>query len=255
MQTTSATICCPSCFCATSRTTTKRRRRRSWARIIPTPEGDDRRAPLAIWYKENAEDIEDFEKQMRLKVHYVIEPQYLWSSIAEMARTQHNDLLDTLRKGFKYIEDEILREYLSGAVFGDQPALRKAWQEIRQIAMPSSAPSSRRSPRALPQFSTDDRYPGRCLRIPDRPVRRRLWQKGGRVLYPATDFHHPVRDRHTGQSGTQQTAKRKNSSKVLDFACGSGSLLLNVRKQLLGGTASARFTGRKRTSPLTTWRA
>ena len=30
---------------------------------------------------------------MRLKVHYVIEPQHLWSSVAEMARTQHDDLL------------------------------------------------------------------------------------------------------------------------------------------------------------------
>ena len=62
----------------------------------PTPQAGDRRAPLAIWYKENAEDTEDFEKQMRLKVHYVIEPQHLWSSVAEMARTHQKNLLDTL---------------------------------------------------------------------------------------------------------------------------------------------------------------
>ncbi|WP_265182595.1 type I restriction-modification system subunit M N-terminal domain-containing protein [Serratia fonticola] len=69
------------------------------------PEKGDRRAPLAIWYQENAQDVADFEKQMRLKVHYVIEPQFLWSSIAEMARTQHSDLLKTLDKGFDYIEE------------------------------------------------------------------------------------------------------------------------------------------------------
>ena len=62
----------------------------------PTPGEDEKRAPLAIWYENNAADVADFEKQMRLKVHYVIEPQYLWSSVAEMARTQHDDLLDTL---------------------------------------------------------------------------------------------------------------------------------------------------------------
>ena len=39
--------------------------------------------PLEIWYKKNKEDIEDFEKQMRRKVHYVIEPKYLWSNITE----------------------------------------------------------------------------------------------------------------------------------------------------------------------------
>src|SRR6478672_1998019 len=45
--------------------------------------------PLAVWYGENPKDVADFEKQMRRKVHYVIEPQFLWSNIAEMARTQN----------------------------------------------------------------------------------------------------------------------------------------------------------------------
>ena len=62
--------------------------------------------PLQIWYEENDEDIAEFEKQMRRKVHYVIEPDFLWGNIAEMARTQDDDLLHTLEKGFKYIENE-----------------------------------------------------------------------------------------------------------------------------------------------------
>ncbi len=49
--------------------------------------------PLAVWYEKNPSDVKDFEKQMRRKVHYVIEPLHLWSSIAEMARTQSDDLL------------------------------------------------------------------------------------------------------------------------------------------------------------------
>lgn len=59
---------------------------------------DDKRAPLSVWYAENAADTAEFEKQMRRKVHYVIEPQHLWSSIAELARTQHHDLLHTLEQ-------------------------------------------------------------------------------------------------------------------------------------------------------------
>ena len=43
---------------------------------------------------------------MRRKVHYVIEPEYLWSNIAEMARTQNGKLLHTLQRGFKYIENQ-----------------------------------------------------------------------------------------------------------------------------------------------------
>ena len=62
--------------------------------------GDDNRVPLAVWYADNAADVPAFEKQMRRKVHYVIEPQHLWSSIAHMARTQHAGLLNTLQEGF-----------------------------------------------------------------------------------------------------------------------------------------------------------
>ncbi|MGL3160240.1 type I restriction-modification system subunit M N-terminal domain-containing protein, partial [Klebsiella pneumoniae] len=62
--------------------------------------------PLQLWYECNDEDVPEFEKQMRRKVHYVIEPQYLWGNIAEMARKQDDELLRTLQKGFKYIEEE-----------------------------------------------------------------------------------------------------------------------------------------------------
>src|SRR3954463_13076477 len=31
-------------------------------------------APLAVWYSANENDVAKFEKQMRRKVHYVIEP-------------------------------------------------------------------------------------------------------------------------------------------------------------------------------------
>lgn len=44
------------------------------------------------------------------------------------------------------------------------------------------------------------------------------------------------------------TGKKARLASVLDFACGSDSLLLNVRKRM-EPQASAGFTGRKRTSP------
>ncbi|WP_239649698.1 type I restriction-modification system subunit M N-terminal domain-containing protein [Methylocucumis oryzae] len=75
---------------------------------------DDKRAPLSVWYAENAADAAEFEKQMRRKVHYVIEPQHLWSSIAELARTQHDNLLRTLEQGFKYIENQSFESTFQG---------------------------------------------------------------------------------------------------------------------------------------------
>ncbi len=69
------------------------------------PEGDHR-APLAVWYTQNPNDTAQLEKQMRRKVHYVIRPEYLWTSLTEMARTQDEALLASLQNGFKYIENE-----------------------------------------------------------------------------------------------------------------------------------------------------
>lgn len=62
--------------------------------------------PLRIWYAANQDDVPEFEKLMRRRVHYVIKPEYLWGSIVEMARTQDGELLNTLQDGFKYIENE-----------------------------------------------------------------------------------------------------------------------------------------------------
>jgi type I restriction enzyme M protein len=45
----------------------------------PKLDRDDRRAPLAVWYAQNSDDTAEFEKQMRRKVHYVIQPAFLWS--------------------------------------------------------------------------------------------------------------------------------------------------------------------------------
>jgi len=70
--------------------------------------------PLKIWYEENPQDIEAFEKQMRRKVHYIIKPDYMWQSIAELARTQNDDLLKTLQAAFKFIENESFASAFGG---------------------------------------------------------------------------------------------------------------------------------------------
>jgi type I restriction enzyme M protein len=62
--------------------------------------------PLQKWYDDNPKDIILFEKQMKRKVHYVVEPKYLWDNIVELSRIQSTELLQTLEEGFKYIEND-----------------------------------------------------------------------------------------------------------------------------------------------------
>ncbi|MHB1300033.1 MAG: type I restriction-modification system subunit M [Burkholderiales bacterium] len=202
----------------------------------PTPEKDDRRAPLAIWYKENAADTEDFEKQMRLKVHYVIEPQHLWSSVAEMARTHHADLLDTLWKGFKYIEEKSFESTFQGLFseinlhsekLGKKPADRNAklCTIIQKIA------------EGISKFSTDTDILGDAYEYLIGEFAAGSGKKAGE-FYTPQQISTILSEIVTLDSQEPANGKKKKLSKVLDFACGSGSLLLNVRKQLHkeGGT-------------------
>ncbi len=90
--------------------------RKELGRDYPDPNavGNGGRSSLSVWYDQNPDDVSAFEKQMRLKAHYVIRPDHLWASIAHMARTHDGELLDTLHEGFNYIENESFQSTFSG---------------------------------------------------------------------------------------------------------------------------------------------
>ena len=87
---------------------------RELGRDYPELAEEDRRTPLAVWYEQNVDDVDAFEAQMRRKTHYVIQPEHLWASIAEMARVGNDDLLSTLKAGFKFIENESFSSTFDG---------------------------------------------------------------------------------------------------------------------------------------------
>src|SRR5690348_2321518 len=80
----------------------------------PELTGKEATSPLQVWYEENPDDVTEFEKQMRRKVHYVIEPDHLWRNIVQLAKTQSDELLNTLQRGFKYIEEQSFQSNFAG---------------------------------------------------------------------------------------------------------------------------------------------
>lgn len=40
----------------------------------PVLDEEDKRTPLSVWYEQNPEDTEAFEKMMRRKMHYIMKP-------------------------------------------------------------------------------------------------------------------------------------------------------------------------------------
>src|SRR5690606_1410872 len=80
----------------------------------PVLNGNGGKTPLSVWYEQSPGDVAEFEKQMRRKIHYVIEPKYLWANIVHLAKTQNSDLLSTLQEGFNYIENQSFESTFQG---------------------------------------------------------------------------------------------------------------------------------------------
>ena len=202
----------------------------------PELAADDKSAPLSLWYEANQEDVAEFEKQMRRKVHYVIEPLHLWSSIAEMARTQDEELLHTLQKGFKYIENHSFDSTFQGLfseINLDSEKLGKKYADRNaKLCKIISAIAE-----GIGQFSTDSDTLGDAYEYLIGEFAAGSGKKAGE-FYTPQQISSILSAIVTLDSQEPKTGKKKKLDKVLDFACGSGSLLLNVRNQLreVGGT-------------------
>lgn len=196
----------------------------------PNLGAEDKRTPLAAWYQQNPNDIAAFEKQIRRKVHYVIEPSHLWNTIAELARVQNTELLHTLQDAFRYIENESFEKTFKGLfseINLDSEKLGKNYEErnkklctiIQKIA------------EGISQFSTDADILGDAYEYLIGQFAAGSGKKAGEFYTPqriSTILSEIV----TLDSQDPSKGKKKKLEKVLDFTCGSGSLLLNVRNQM-----------------------
>lgn len=196
----------------------------------PELKDDDKRTPLSIWYKANKGDVEDFEAQMRKKVHYVIEPKHLWSNITELARTQSDDLLRTLQKGFKYIENHSFDSTFQGLfseINLDSEKLGKGYAERNARLCTIIQKISE----GIAKFSKETDILGDAYEYLIGQFAAGSGKKEGE-FYTPQQISSILSGIVVLDSQDPGKGKKKKLSKVLDFACGSGSLLLNVRKQM-----------------------
>ena len=199
-------------------------------RDYPNLPTTDKRTPLSVWYASNKDEVVEFEQQMRRKVHYVIEPAHLWSNISEMARTQNPELLVTLESGFRYIENESFESAFQGLFseinlnsekLGKTSAERnkKLCTIIQKIA------------EGIAEFSADSDTLGDAYEYLIGEFAAGSGKKAGE-FYTPQQISTILSEIVTLDSQEPKTGKKKKLDKVLDMACGSGSLLLNVRKRI-----------------------
>jgi type I restriction enzyme M protein len=220
------------------------------AKAMPKPNGEDEEAgekplpivtSLQLWYSRNTEDVAEFEKQMRRKVHYVIQPAHLWNSIANLARTQNAELLNTLQAGFKYIETESFESTFQG-LFSEidlsSPKLGKTYLDRNAKLCKIIAEIAK----GLAEFSADIDALGDAYEYLIGQFAAGSGKKAGEFYTPQqiSDILSAI---VTLDSQEPKTGTKKRLESVMDFACGSGSLLLNVRKKVnkAGGTIGKIF--------------
>ena len=190
----------------------------------------DRRSPLSVWYSQNPEDTDEFEAVMRRKVHYVIKPEFLWSSIAEMARTQSDDLLRMLQCSFKFIETDSFSSSFQGLfseINLDSEKLGKNYAQrnarlctiIQKIA------------EGLARFPSERDLLGDAYEYLIGQFAAGSGKKAGE-FYTPQEISSILSGIVTLDSQDPASGTRAKLNRVYDFACGSGSLLLNVRRHM-----------------------
>ena len=205
--------------------------------------GKDGRSALSIWYDRNPEDISEFEDQMKLKTHYIIRPEHLWTSLTHMARTQDGNLLDMLQDGFKYIENESFESTFSG-LFSEinltSDKLGRNYSERNAVLCTIITTIDD----GLPDYSSARDDLGDAYEYLIGQFAADSGKKAGE-FYTPQQISSILSEIVTLDSQDPRTGKRKNLASVMDFACGSGSLLLNVRKHM-GKRGISRFYGQEK---------
>jgi len=190
----------------------------------------DKRIPLSVWYSANKADVQEFEKQMRRKVHYVIKPQHLWSNITEMARTQNGELLVTLEDGFRYIENESFESTFQG-LFSEINLNSEKLGKTSTDRNKKLCTIIQKIAEGIADFSTDSDTLGDAYEYLIGQFAAGSGKKAGE-FYTPQQISTILSEIVTLDSQDPTMGKKKKFDKVLDFACGSGSLLLNVRKRI-----------------------
>ncbi len=197
---------------------------------LPTIDKNEKKTPLMLWYEQNPEDVEFFEKEMRKRLHYVIKPEYLWSNIAELARTQSKDLLTTLEKGFKFIESESFSQSFHG-LFSEINLNSEKLGKTHKQRNDRLCIIIQKIAEGLSEFPTDKDLLGDAYEYLIGQFAAGSGKKAGEFYTPqqiSTILSRIV----SLDSQDPTTGKKKKINRVYDFTCGSGSLLLNVRKQM-----------------------
>lgn len=185
---------------------------------------------LLEWYADNEADVQEFEDMMLQSIHYTIKPRYLWSAVCELARKQDDNLLAELKNAFHHIEEESFKGSFKGLfseINLDSEKLGRDYAS-RNKMMCSIITNLEGQ---LSEFDDKTDVLGDAYEYLIGQFAAGSGKKAGEFYTPqqvSTILSRIV----TLDCQDPATGHKTELRNVLDFACGSGSLLLNVNRQM-----------------------
>ena len=218
--------------------------------------GPDLRNDMSLleWYKANEADVEEFEDMMLKSTHYIIKPEYLWSAIYEMTKTNNDEededdkdkstgqegeetiadkrseVLTKLKDSFRHIENESFKGAFKGLfseINLDSEKLGKDYTARNKMMCNVISKLEDK----LVEFDGKGDILGDAYEYLIGQFAAGSGKKAGEFYTPqqvSTILSRIV----TLDCQDPSTGHKNELSSVLDFACGSGSLLLNVANQM-----------------------
>lgn len=186
--------------------------------------------PLYTWYDENESDVPEFEDMMLKSTHYVIKPKYLWSAIYELAHTQDTNLLTELGKSFRHIEEESFKGTFKGLFSEINLQSEKLGKDYNSRNKMMCNIISKLEEKLI-AFDDQGDILGDAYEYLIGKFAAGSGKKAGEFYTPqqvSTILSRIV----TLDCQDPTTGHKTELPSVLDFACGSGSLLLNVNNQM-----------------------
>ena len=207
---------------------------------------------LMDWYAENEDDVKEFEDMMLKSTHYVIKPRYLWSAIYGLTKNNdkndddkgHEDnedkkdgitdirsgLLTKLKESFRHIEDESFKGAFKGLfseINLDSEKLGKDYTSRNKMMCNIISKLEDK----LLAFDEKKDILGDAYEYLIGQFAAGSGKKAGEFYTPqevSTILSRIV----TLDCQNPSSGPKSELRSVLDFACGSGSLLLNVNRQM-----------------------
>lgn len=246
--------------------------------------------PLVEWYRENSQDVDFFEEEMRRISYYIIKPEYLWSHIVTVAKrdgvitpkaevgatkllpdlsagdsinqttvvtpsdekntnqSEHSvnsgELPTLLQKSFRHIEHESFAQNFNG-LFSEinlsSDKLGKTYADRNKMLCKIITEIEK----GFNGFQLNSDIIGDAYEVLLDKFASNSGKQAGEFYTPQS-ISKILSKLVTLDSQNPQVEHKHKLGKILDFACGSGSLLLNVRKIMGSSEAIGMIYGQEK---------